>query len=115
MREIRTLRATWRGLETWNGRDISADRRASPRPYLRARGGEIPPRDSPRGLSIGTQKGPRIGVQKDPLRCRWGCPGSEQEGPARVAKCPHERRSGARGRCLFAHLGNPRGWGFGGG
>jgi hypothetical protein len=21
MREIRTLRATWRGLETWNGRD----------------------------------------------------------------------------------------------
>src|SRR3954454_6257458 len=33
MREIRTLRATWRGLETWNGRDISAGRRASPRPY----------------------------------------------------------------------------------
>jgi hypothetical protein len=30
------------------------------------------------------------------------CPGSEQEGPARVARCPHERRSGARGRgaCL---------------
>jgi len=27
----------------------------------------------------------------------------------RAAKCPHERRSGARGRCLFAHLGNPRG------
>ena len=26
------------------------------------------------------------------------CPGSEQEGPARVAQCPHERRSGARGR-----------------
>jgi hypothetical protein len=38
MREIRTLRATWRGLETWNGRDTSADRRASPRPYLRERG-----------------------------------------------------------------------------
>ena len=34
MREIRTLRATWRGLETWNGRDTSANRRASPRPYL---------------------------------------------------------------------------------
>jgi hypothetical protein len=33
MREIRTLRATWRGLETWNSRDTSADRRASPRPY----------------------------------------------------------------------------------
>src|SRR6266403_2186980 len=38
---------------------------------------------------------------------RWVrlCPGSEQEGPARVAPCPHERRSGARGRCLFAHRG----------
>ena len=30
--EIRTLRATWRGLETWHGR--AACRRASPRPYL---------------------------------------------------------------------------------
>jgi hypothetical protein len=47
MREIRTLRATWRGLETWNGRDISANRRASPRPYLREAGGEIPPAYSP--------------------------------------------------------------------
>ena len=37
------------------------------------------------------------------------CPGSEQEGPARVAQCPHERRSDARGRCLFAHRGKP-GW-----
>ena len=33
MREIRMLRATWRGLETWHGRDASADWRASPRPY----------------------------------------------------------------------------------
>src|SRR5438477_4551189 len=40
------------------------------------------------------------------------CPGSEQEGPARVAQCPHERRSGARGRCLFAHRGKP-GWHLG--
>src|SRR6267378_8094473 len=31
MREIRTLRATWRGLETWHGQ--AARRRASPRPY----------------------------------------------------------------------------------
>ena len=45
MREIRTLRSTWRGLETWHG--IGLNRRASPRPYLRARGGETPPRDSP--------------------------------------------------------------------
>jgi ATP-dependent DNA ligase len=28
------LRATWRGLETWHGRDASANWRASPRPYL---------------------------------------------------------------------------------
>ena len=34
MREIRTLRATWRGLETWHGR--ATCRRASPRPYRRA-------------------------------------------------------------------------------
>ena len=32
MREIRMLRATWRGLETWYGQ--AACRRASPRPYL---------------------------------------------------------------------------------
>jgi len=37
------------------------------------------------------------------------CPGSEQEGPARVAQCLCERRSGARGRGLFAHRGKP-GW-----
>jgi hypothetical protein len=29
------------------------------------------------------------------------CPGSEQEGPARVAQCPHERRSGAREVACF--------------
>jgi hypothetical protein len=34
VREIRTLRSTWRGLETWHG--IGLNRRASPRPYLRA-------------------------------------------------------------------------------
>jgi hypothetical protein len=34
VREIRMLRATWRGLETWHGRDTSANWRASPRPYL---------------------------------------------------------------------------------
>ena len=37
------------------------------------------------------------------------CPGSAQEGPGRVAQCPHKRRSGARGRSLFAHRGKP-GW-----
>src|SRR5271166_5858960 len=90
VREIRTLRATWRGLETWRGRNASAatrapvpdptdasragnvawsrwcdtrrrkseptgntnfdlNRRASPRPYLGERGGDTPPRHSPRG------------------------------------------------------------------
>jgi predicted ATPase len=42
---------------------------------------------------------------------RWVrlCPGSEQEGPARVAQCPHERRSGARGgACLPTEA--KRGW-----
>jgi hypothetical protein len=40
------------------------------------------------------------------------CRGSEQEGPGRVAQCPQERRSGARGRCLFAHRAHRRkpGW-----
>ena len=38
MREIRMLRATWRGLETWHGRDASANWRASPRPYREAVG-----------------------------------------------------------------------------
>ena len=47
MREIRTLRATWRGLETWHGRIVRPNRRASSRPYLRERGGAIPPRHSP--------------------------------------------------------------------
>ena len=42
MREIRMLRATWRGLETWHGRDASANWRASPRPY-RGRPFFVPP------------------------------------------------------------------------
>src|SRR5260370_41024997 len=37
------------------------------------------------------------------------CPGSEQEGPARVAQCPHERRSGGRGGGLLSPRGEPGG------
>jgi len=37
--------STWRRLETWHG--IGLNLRASPRPYLRARGGATPLRDSP--------------------------------------------------------------------
>jgi hypothetical protein len=66
VREIRMLRSTRRGLETRHGRDavtprnrkgeatgntnFDLNRRASPRPYLGARGGEIPPRDSPEAV-----------------------------------------------------------------
>jgi transposase len=42
--------------------------------------------DWERRVSIGRQTGPRIGVQKGPLPAmEQGCPGSEQEGPARDA------------------------------
>jgi hypothetical protein len=41
-------------------------------------------------------------------------PCSAQEGPARVAQCPDERGSGARGRFLCTHVDKP-GWGSGGG
>jgi len=47
VREIRTLRSTWRGLETWHG--MGLNRRASPRPYLRERGDATAPRHSPGG------------------------------------------------------------------
>jgi len=62
VREIRTLRSTWRGLKTWHGRDavtladerarklgntnFDLHRRVSPRPCLGAPGGEIPRVDS---------------------------------------------------------------------
>ncbi len=44
-----------------------------------------------------------------PVKSPEDRPRSPRRGPARVAQCPHERRSGARGRCLFAHRGKP-GW-----
>jgi len=66
VREIRTLRSTWRGLETWHGRDAVTPRnrkseatvntnfdlnwRASLRPYLRGAGGETPPANSPTSM-----------------------------------------------------------------
>ena len=55
-------------------------------------------------MSIGRNWDPGSAWKRDPSPALGqACPGSEQEGPARVAQCPHERRSGARGRCLFAH------------
>src|SRR5215470_9948448 len=63
------LRSTWRGLETWHGRDavtprnrkgeatgntnFDLKRRASSRPYLRGAGGETPPAYSPQTSSVG--------------------------------------------------------------
>src|SRR6202045_1200021 len=46
-----------------------------------------------------SNRDPRSASKRDPSPALGqACPGSEQEGPARVAQCPHERRSGARGR-----------------
>ena len=57
-----------------------------------------------------SNRDPGSAWKRDPSRALGqACPGSEQEGPARVAQCLHERRSGARGRYLFAHRGKP-GW-----
>src|SRR5205814_3416497 len=57
-----------------------------------------------------SNRDPGSAWKRDPSQASGqACPGSEQEGPARVAQCPHQRRSGARGRCLFAHRGKP-GW-----
>jgi hypothetical protein len=61
-------------------------------------------------VSIGKELGPRSASNWAPCSLlRQICLGSEWEGPARLAECPHERRSGARGRGLFAHRGKP-GW-----
>ena len=53
-------------------------------------------------VSNGTQTGPRIGMQTGPLSgVGQGCPGSEQEGPARsgaTATSPAQRSAG--GACL---------------
>ena len=58
-------------------------------------------------MSIGTEAGPLIGMQKGPPGgCVGACPGSEQEGPARDVECPEEQSGTAcAGGCLFAHLG----------
>jgi hypothetical protein len=64
-RQIRTLRSTWRGLETWHG--IGLNRRASPRPYLRARGGVIPLRDSPQHLRPHRTGRPAGHGESDPI------------------------------------------------
>src|SRR5215468_3404246 len=83
VREIRTLRSTWRGLETWHGRDavtprnrkgeatvntnIDLNRSASLRPYR----GEVTNR-----VLLGRKRHGRPGVQSG--RQRWERPGWQQ-------------------------------------
>src|SRR5215472_14408711 len=74
-REIRPLRSTWRGLETWHGRDtvtprnrkggatwktnFDLHRRASPRPYRR--GGDWKRRHSRDAVTPRNRKGEETG------------------------------------------------------
>src|SRR5438309_8413537 len=41
-----------------------------------------------------------------PVKAAEDRPRSPRRGPARVAQCPHERRSGARGEALWAPVGD---------
>ena len=43
-----------------------------------------------------------------PVKAAEDRPWSPRRGPARVAQCPHERRSGARGEALWAPVGDRR-------
>src|SRR5207302_1733517 len=74
----------WRGLETWHG--IGLSRRASPRPYLGARGGEIPPRDSLAALSSGRDLRSRRGEpgDLDPVGLGWRDGGGSAIGASTV-------------------------------
>ena len=67
MREIRMLRATWRGLETWHGRDASANWRASPRPYRESRSSFF-------NRAPGVKKVIHFGLRKTVSSARWGTP-----------------------------------------
>ncbi len=63
-----------------------------------------------------TNIGPETGVIRGHSAILGVCPGSQQEGPARLAeRPPHGRRRKARGRCLLAHrVKLARCWLFGG-
>ena len=62
------------------------------------------------GCQTASNRDPGSASKRDPHR-PWDrlVPVANRRGPARVAQCLHERRSGVRGRCLFAHRGKP-GW-----
>ncbi len=55
------------------------------------------------------KRDPESASNRDPHQwLRSGRPRSPRRGPARVAQCPHERRSDARGEALWAPGGDPR-------
>ena len=86
-----------RQLETPDPVRLQAVRR--PDPLHRAQRHTASHRHCPPG-PVHRLSGCQSGRKKDPSAALGqACPGSEQEGPARVAQCPHERRSGARARC----------------
>jgi len=59
------------------------------------------------------KRDPESAFNSDPhQRLSSGRPRSPRRGPARVAQCPHERRSDARGEALWAPGGDPRATGL---
>ena len=59
------------------------------------------------------KRDPESAFNSDPhQRLSSGRPRSPRRGPTRVAQCPHERRSDARGEALWAPGGDPRATGF---
>ena len=55
------------------------------------------------------KRDPESAPNRDPhRRLSSGRPRSPWRGPARVAQCPHKRRSGARGEALWTPGGDPR-------
>ncbi len=101
MREIRMLRSTRRGLETWHGRDavtladrksettgntnFDLNRRASPRPYVRpAKAGMFSRGQSCRGKSQRPRSlDSRVAGNQDPEAYRQGLPWGDYESPGR--------------------------------
>jgi len=61
------------------------------------------------GCQSARKRDPESASNDDPYRrLSSGRPRSPRRGPARVAQCPHERRSDARGEALWARGGDPR-------
>ena len=61
------------------------------------------------GCQSAPKRDPESASNRDPhRRLRSGRPRSPWRGPARVAQCPHKRRSGARGEALWTPGGDPR-------